>query len=155
MIRRPPRSTLFPYTTLFRSGRWTRRATPIPHSVSPHARGGPARSEEHTSELQSQSNLVCRLLLEKKKSQGLGVLRQRGRQLRGAVAADLRPAGRGLTVGPGAARRPRVPHFFFNDPAPTEIYTLSLHDALPIWAMDEARDTYTAFGLSACARRSR
>src|SRR2546430_7744391 len=72
MIRRPPRSTLFPYTTLFRSihrracwnrfgpGRW--RANTI--SELQH---GPPRSEEHTSELQSQSNLVCRLLLEKKK----------------------------------------------------------------------------------------
>src|SRR5438270_7371528 len=67
MIRRPPRSTLFPYTTLFRSylmefvgEAWPRRAG-WASSVSP-------RSEEHTSELQSQSNLVCRLLLEKKKS---------------------------------------------------------------------------------------
>src|SRR5256885_9678930 len=68
MIRRPPRSTLFPYTTLFRSG------------IRPHGRArapGPAqgpvpgkpRSEEHTSELQSPCNLVCRLLLEKKKKQ--------------------------------------------------------------------------------------
>src|SRR2546430_3574410 len=75
MIRRPPRSTLFPYTTLFRSlpGPWP---FPAPRqSVTERRseerregwrrRGG--RSEEHTSELQSQSNLVCRLLLEKKK----------------------------------------------------------------------------------------
>src|SRR2546430_16438975 len=67
MIRRPPRSTLFPYTTLFRSTikRW-RSAT----TCSPSRRSIPdrrLRSEEHTSELQSQSNLVCRLLLEKKK----------------------------------------------------------------------------------------
>src|SRR2546430_3788176 len=86
MIRRPPRSTLFPYTTLFRS------QLPVPDSLrrtqkdacrirfprdheapgggrkrTPHQ--GPDRSEEHTSELQSQSNLVCRLLLEKKKKQ--------------------------------------------------------------------------------------
>src|SRR2546430_11730905 len=66
MIRRPPRSTLFPYTTLFRS--------PCPGSGScrRHAarwlRASRWRSEEHTSELQSQSNLVCRLLLEKKKN---------------------------------------------------------------------------------------
>src|SRR2546422_5807450 len=71
MIRRPPRSTLFPYTTLFRSGTcrsWCSRATGAP--------GSPARcsswirsrrSEEHTSELQSRLHLVCRLLLEKKK----------------------------------------------------------------------------------------
>src|SRR5688572_32131842 len=91
MIRRPPRSTLFPYTTLFRStalDAWSRAAScalkrPQAHglraatswkragSVSePAAREScttPDRSEEHTSELQSQSNLVCRLLLEKKK----------------------------------------------------------------------------------------
>src|SRR2546430_9062160 len=89
MIRRPPRSTLFPYTTLFRSVRGVphpprlraarmkqetpgatqaehkQRASPLPAAlVSRFA----ARSEEHTSELQSQSNLVCRLLLEKKKT---------------------------------------------------------------------------------------
>src|ERR1019366_10595255 len=62
MIRRPPRSTLFPYTTLFRS-RWVR------HGTSLNGPGGfcDVRSEEHTSELQSLTNLVCRLLLEKKK----------------------------------------------------------------------------------------
>src|SRR2546427_3976905 len=92
MIRRPPRSTLFPYTTLFRShrgadhaeadGRASRRPeigaevrrqrVGVPPDREPEEdergeRGG--RSEEHTSELQSQSNLVCRLLLEKKKKQ--------------------------------------------------------------------------------------
>src|SRR2546427_7794234 len=93
MIRRPPRSTLFPYTTLFRSivpgagvGRGDRAARDLPDSHTGHgvvvgepgrlarhrerAVGGGLRrlrSEEHTSELQSQSNLVCRLLLEKKK----------------------------------------------------------------------------------------
>src|SRR2546427_3649061 len=72
MIRRPPRSTLFPYTTLFRSRR--PRAGRHNHLVRrgrPHVRQllllRRVRSEEHTSELQSQSNLVCRLLLEKKK----------------------------------------------------------------------------------------
>src|SRR5205085_7140664 len=66
MIRRPPRSTLFPYTTLFRSRgiqRCLSTASPENSNRIPRA----ARSEEHTSELQSQSNLVCRLLLEKKK----------------------------------------------------------------------------------------
>src|SRR5688572_32756705 len=72
MIRRPPRSTLFPYTTLFRSPRcraWAGHAD----CAWPHCRSTMStwvavnRSEEHTSELQSQSNLVCRLLLEKKK----------------------------------------------------------------------------------------
>src|SRR2546430_12475493 len=91
MIRRPPRSTLFPYTTLFRSGRAScGMAREEPRGVDGRAEckrtlavvygcgcgavpggGGPGaagrRSEEHTSELQSQSNLVCRLLLEKKK----------------------------------------------------------------------------------------
>src|SRR5215204_7210439 len=66
MIRRPPRSTLFPYTTLFRLRSWrTRHRRPRPVTRR-HAR---SRSEEHTSELQSHSDLVCRLLLEKKKKQ--------------------------------------------------------------------------------------
>src|SRR5256885_5803963 len=81
MIRRPPRSTLFPYTTLFRSvcvfrlwqatqenayRRWggTVKTAPVVHETAVHK-----RSEEHTSELQSPCNLVCRLLLEKKKHQ--------------------------------------------------------------------------------------
>src|SRR5258708_21831154 len=69
MIRRPPRSTLFPYTTLFRSdssirsGDWTARAARSARSRNRHG----MRSEEHTSELQSPDHLVCRLLLEKKK----------------------------------------------------------------------------------------
>src|SRR2546430_12283508 len=78
MIRRPPRSTLFPYTTLFRSsynaypGRHVRQM--FDEMLRYRTRGvgeaseRVARSEEHTSELQSQSNLVCRLLLEKKKT---------------------------------------------------------------------------------------
>src|SRR5688572_32758132 len=91
MIRRPPRSTLFPYTTLFRSSSQLfrdghLRAAPARiddlgveedqprlivrqqcRRLQEHGENTPARSEEHTSELQSQSNLVCRLLLEKKK----------------------------------------------------------------------------------------
>src|SRR2546422_7059254 len=87
MIRRPPRSTLFPYTTLFRSGLGVRGSGlgkdrqppspeprgPSPQSPSPSGHDGPhplregVRSEEHTSELQSRLHLVCRLLLEKKK----------------------------------------------------------------------------------------
>src|SRR2546430_6063510 len=81
MIRRPPRSTLFPYTTLFRSVPPGEERTPVDHHVdlgravrdrAPRVgelglQRCPPRSEEHTSELQSQSNLVCRLLLEKKK----------------------------------------------------------------------------------------
>src|SRR2546427_2250075 len=70
MIRRPPRSTLFPYTTLFRSYCGVApRSVVDPRGLSELARRARRnRSEEHTSELQSQSNLVCRLLLEKKKS---------------------------------------------------------------------------------------
>src|SRR2546430_8192131 len=96
MIRRPPRSTLFPYTTLFRSrggpagvpGRAAGRPAAVPGGPAVHparaarhagraaagrraVRGAGRRSEEHTSELQSQSNLVCRLLLEKKKNESL------------------------------------------------------------------------------------
>src|SRR5258705_4659327 len=69
MIRRPPRSTLFPYTTLFRSVLYCRRQ--YPHTVGIKVEGSVlqyfGRSEEHTSELQSLRHLVCRLLLEKKK----------------------------------------------------------------------------------------
>src|SRR5256885_13788344 len=71
MIRRPPRSTLFPYTTLFRSNAESGSAMPsrtISAAIRTAASGARlARSEEHTSELQSPCNLVCRLLLEKKK----------------------------------------------------------------------------------------
>src|SRR2546430_10048795 len=68
MIRRPPRSTLFPYTTLFRSpDRPGARADGGQPAQGQDGGRGAGRSEEHTSELQSQSNLVCRLLLEKKK----------------------------------------------------------------------------------------
>src|SRR2546430_9691142 len=69
MIRRPPRSTLFPYTTLFRSdsGRASRDPGADRDQCIHVLVDGRDRSEEHTSELQSQSNLVCRLLLEKKK----------------------------------------------------------------------------------------
>src|SRR2546427_1913911 len=80
MIRRPPRSTLFPYTTLFRStsvlsfGQWVPDIPCVPTragflylATGLSCSSGGSRSEEHTSELQSQSNLVCRLLLEKKK----------------------------------------------------------------------------------------
>src|SRR5438093_5256170 len=66
MIRRPPRSTLFPYTTLFRSDRRRRESGEDRHLDRAHVRAC-MRSEEHTSELQSLTNLVCRLLLEKKK----------------------------------------------------------------------------------------
>src|SRR6185369_11297730 len=115
MIRRPPRSTLFPYTTLFRpSPRAWRR---------PNLRRRPCdrllrqRSEEHTSELQSHLNLVCRLLLEKKTEN--------------QSAKKISVCSR-ICTGMFTLRASRSALFFFNDTATTEIYTLSLHDALPI-----------------------
>src|SRR5215204_3202845 len=121
MIRRPPRSTLFPYTTLFRSrvqaaGRArTRRPDRVPART--------ARSEEHTSELQSHSDLVCRLLLEKKKHESCHI-------------PDIGRHGERLGIAPADEQGVDEPAvgvvFFFNDTATTEIYTLSLHDALPI-----------------------
>src|SRR5215210_5637485 len=93
MIRRPPRSTLFPYTTLFRSAAGLERRTCLPNRVHFDARGvfgdvdrepqPRGRSEEHTSELQSPMYLVCRLLLEKKQP--------RRTKLR-VVAVGVRPA---------------------------------------------------------------
>src|SRR5229473_3293670 len=74
MIRRPPRSTLFPYTTLFRSCRRS-AATSTPSAVTRcSAQPAPARSEEHTSELQSLAYLVCRLVLEKNNSNRMSVV---------------------------------------------------------------------------------
>src|SRR2546430_12833096 len=78
MIRRPPRSTLFPYTTLFRSDRLAivdESGTAIGEDYTLAFAVRAVRSEEHTSELQSQSNLVCRLLLEKKKNTSLTIVR--------------------------------------------------------------------------------
>src|SRR5438034_1105420 len=132
MPPRPPRSTLFPYTTLFRSlavvDDEVIDVVPGVLRVDPlgaNPCGGPLgrvllkerfpndpvrvahehRSEEHTSELQSHSDLVCRLLLEKKKQ---------------------------LKKISTYARSLSLPLFYCHAPAPTEIYTLSLHDALPI-----------------------
>src|SRR5476649_816073 len=122
MIRRPPRSTLFPYTTLFRS---------FPRHAAAVGRQGPVRrpafrqdgrSEEHTSELQSHSDLVCRLLLEKKKPNH-SVFTAR---VISAISCPLCESIPSFVVS--------VFVFFFNDTATTEIYTLSLHDALPILA---------------------
>src|SRR2546427_4634710 len=102
MIRRPPRSTLFPYTTLFRSPinvaairginncaviRGEGHVLEFALAGRKQRRGAAGRSEEHTSELQSQSNLVCRLLLEKKNGE------------RGGMHADHRRAGRPLAQG--------------------------------------------------------
>src|SRR5258707_10832796 len=98
MIRRPPRSTLFPYTTLFRSGRTlggslgtvrrrsrcrpTRRGMSETCGGAADRRGGRGRSEEHTSELQSRQYLVCRLLLEKKKTKNDKIKRNKSKWIR-------------------------------------------------------------------------
>src|SRR2546429_3494981 len=97
MIRRPPRSTLFPYTTLFRSRPYIDTSRPCPATTTTPAPGGIARrtgrssrwrrasrprSEEHTSELQSRLHLVCRLLLEKKKKNYSIISTHTSRQIR-------------------------------------------------------------------------
>src|SRR6476620_744870 len=129
MIRRPPRSTLFPYTTLFRSPRRGRsRATPRYRPARPVST---RRSEEHTSELQSRQYLVCRLLLEKKKTLPYD---------RGCIQTlhDTATLSAARGDGPFSGLRHQAGHaswrwpaaqslrVFFNDTATTEIYTLSL-----------------------------
>src|ERR1039457_4603610 len=136
MIRRPPRSTLFPYTTLFRSPR-TEQPDAVCRECDDRARHHTDRKstrlnsshlvisyavfclkkEEQTSEHPSPCNCVCRLPPEKSV----------------APAALTGLCARGSPAG-GCRRRPpsTVCYFFFNDTATTEIYTLSLHDALPI-----------------------
>src|SRR5207247_8275487 len=95
MIRPPPRSTLFPYTTLFRSSRAPpRRACDRARAASPASRN--RRSEEHTSELQSRVDLVCRLLLEKKKKKKDTAKAQRERHKRRIQTTDA--ASRGDSV---------------------------------------------------------
>src|SRR5256885_6580822 len=102
MIRRPPRSTLFPYTTLFRSPRCAPSGRPCACCrSSPATASAGGRSEEHTSELQSPCNLVCRLLLEKKKTQ-IGA--RRARPPAPACHHDRAPPPRGaLRVEPALA----------------------------------------------------
>src|SRR5271167_2700194 len=126
MIRRPPRSTLFPYTTLFRS----RPRSPHRGARRRRGRDKPSplvqrRSEEHTSELQSRFDLVCRLLLEKKQTIEQNALTSF------KCRTTLVPAFAN-TIGPALFLAADHIIFFFNDTATTEIYTLSLHDALPI-----------------------
>src|ERR1022692_1063915 len=150
MIRRPPRSTLFPYTTLFRSKAMTGCAANPSSCGFPDA-SNTGRSEEHTSELQSPCNLVCRLLLEKKKKRvgstdeksdtvQCAVYRQTaGDRLAGTAIGSAGPCIRTLLLFASICL-----FFFFNDTATTEIYTLSLHDALPIsvpttWHGERAR----------------
>src|ERR1022692_1720699 len=149
MIRRPPRSTLFPYTTLFRS------CTSLTGSNNFQAQNlrssSDSRSEEHTSELQSPCNLVCRLLLEKKKktSQWLSQCCTRNeRSLRVNTPAHRHSESRHC-VGAQSSLSLRCDSrsfffFFFNDTATTEIYTLSLHDALPIWGWMGGREAFSS-----------
>src|SRR6266496_105968 len=120
MIRRPPRSTLFPYTTLFRSQLSIDRLSEGAERGRIPRADRALGSEEHTSELQSRRDLVCRLLLEKNKDVSSGDAPLLGA---GAVAVPELDLG---AVGCAAL------FFFFNVAATTEIYTLSLHDALPI-----------------------
>src|SRR5215216_765115 len=133
MIRRPPRSTLFPYTTLFRSSRGRRPGRPSPPTRSASRS---RRSEEHTSELQSPDHLVCRLLLEKKKTQATSKATKNTKKTKPKrastnVSSSRARAGLSASAIP-PCNRCEVILFFFNDTATTEIYTLSLHDALPI-----------------------
>src|SRR6202040_4296559 len=149
MIRRPPRSTLFPYTTLFRSGSfWTRSKTSGWASRSSPACPLPnvPRSEEHTSELQSHVNLVCRLLLEKKTHRRVVDHRECAAQRHGSrdgvgTLVLAQPAPR-CHLKPASVRPDPCPSFsfFFNDTATPEIYTLSLHDPLPICNLAAAAD---------------
>src|SRR3982751_2784500 len=140
MIRRPPRSTLFPYTTLFRS---------LQHECSTCAGAGvvgrteplEVRSEEHTSELQSRSDLVCRLLLEKKTRSPI----LWNRRIPCCSASNAPIAARYRSRHKTSSSSP----FFFNDTATTEIYTLSLHDALPISAIDRIERRTSAGSISA------
>src|ERR1039457_3416997 len=137
MIRRPPRSTLFPYTTLFRSvfvtGSQASTLSFAGLSLWEY------RSEEHTSELQSPCNLVCRLLLEKKNTSIVSTLETASPLAQGAPWRAW-PARRlssddSARIGVSALETgwlSKFQFFFFNDTATTEIYTLSLHDALPI-----------------------
>src|ERR1022692_4668497 len=121
MIRRPPRSTLFPYTTLFRSHaqlvEWVRR-----HGES--GSDGSPRSEEHTSELQSPCNLVCRLLLEKKNKNDTRTTGRQGRST--SPTAIARPeSARRPTSPPSASPRSPVRFFFFLTTAPPQRSTPS------------------------------
>src|SRR4029434_3197722 len=139
MIRRPQRSTLSPYTTLFRSHTHTHTHTHTEVHVYTHTHAHTeVRSEEHTSELQSHLNLVCRLLLEQKNKTGsnththLDSALTHSRHILAPPHAQHAHLPRTPLSPSTHARNPHSNFFFFNDTATTEIYTLSLHDALPI-----------------------
>src|SRR6476661_2696245 len=129
MIRRPPRSTLFPYTTLFRSpSRAARTRAAGRRPPGARTRRTRRRSEEHTSELQSHLNLVCRLLLENKNQLNPAVTLVHD-EARSYVARSAQKFG---IIQASLIDTWSASFFFFNDTANTEIYTLSLRDALPI-----------------------
>src|SRR5215207_4342076 len=138
MIRRPPRSTLFPYTTLFRSNPQA-PVGGLQQAFGDAAQRPRVRSEEHTSELQSRVELVCRLLLEKKKKL-FDVTQESAKdrdlygrtQFGGRTPAIYPSLGRDHFGSAWWCSLIGTGFFFFNDTATTEIYTLSLHDALPI-----------------------
>src|SRR5258707_732381 len=158
MIRRPPRSTLFPYTTLFRShGQLADLAAGLCLGAQGNGVGHHDRSEEHTSELQSRQYLVCRLLLEKKNHTKYprraimltllflnhlryGLWHAFAKRRQHILLARIEPRSYALLSLPLLHVYLLFLHqhhyssifFFFNDTATTEIYTLPLHDALPI-----------------------
>src|SRR6201994_2258761 len=131
MIRRPPRSTLFPYTTLFRSlrvekGRPEGDAGLVRCFAKQRAL---PRSEEHTSELQSQSNLVCRLLLEKNILDRVDPPARRHIGYGEKAVGDLRERDEGAERG---RRDHLASYFFFNNAAPPDFPPLPHQSALPI-----------------------
>src|SRR3954463_5183815 len=128
MIRRPPRSTLFPYTTLFRSFLASeRRQRAALHRLPPFAVEDEDRSEEHTSELQSHDNLVCRLLLEKKNGDGAD-----GRGVSHLYALDAhRPPPRPLDQWRPHPRRSPPRFFFLKERGPPEFPPLPLPPPFP------------------------
>src|SRR6266852_4017593 len=128
MIRRPPRSTLFPYTTLFRSGPARRpQAAPLRHARRASPRGGPDRKSTRLNSSHGSNSYAVFCLKKKnelvfRSEDGAMRLKFTFGEIKSVAAAsgELR-----VEVPVGAA-------FFFNDAATTEMYTLSLHDALPI-----------------------
>src|SRR6266581_4616732 len=115
MIRRPPRSTLFPYTTLFRSRHLAGRDERLAAGHEPD--GDVARSEEHTSELQSPVHLVCRLLLEKKNPTALTPLPLRQTSIPTLPSSRLstrsRSSGYGASASAAASQARNCPSLFF------------------------------------------
>src|SRR5471032_2263922 len=121
MIRRPPRSTLFPYTTLFRSGGKLRGPTPAPAArPAAHAASDRKSTRLNSSHITISYAVFC---LKKKKNK---------LTVEPALVSDFWAAWPDLAVGGGEDFELVASLFFFNDTATTEIYTLSLHDALPI-----------------------